>query len=88
MTAGQIEYRNYLKSWRWKLISATRKWSDGYQCRTCHEGRRLNVHHASYVHRGAFGIVGIWREYCDTITLCNDCHEGIHNVHKIKDFAD
>jgi len=88
MTEGQIEYRHYLQSWRWRIISATRKWRDGYQCRTCHETKRLQAHHASYMYRGAFGITGIVKEFFDTITLCDECHKRIHDRRNIQEFAD
>ena len=88
MTAGQIEYRNYLHSWRWWAISSTRRMWDGNRCRTCGEKRGLNVHHSSYVHRGEFGIVGMTMEWLDTITLCSECHSRIHENRSVKDFAD
>lgn len=88
MTAAQLEYRRYLTSMRWRLISGSRRWWDGYQCRTCGEKRGLQVHHASYKHRGEFGTVGILCEWLDTLTLCDECHGRLHEKRSIKDFAD
>lgn len=83
MTAEQIEYRNYLKSWRWQLISKSRRWWD-MRCRACGETKRLQVHHSSYLHRGK----SFAKEWLDTITLCNECHSRIHSQRSIKEFAD
>lgn len=81
-----MTYSQYLKSpwWRW-LVRPLRRRLDGNRCRACHAKRRLEVHHASYVNRGSWLF---WREVADCITLCNDCHEGVHSQQPIKEFAD
>ena len=34
------------------------------------------------------GLYGLAREWLDVITVCSKCHEGIHDAHQIRDFAD
>ena len=34
------------------------------------------------------GLYGFAREWLDVITVCSKCHEGIHDAHQIRDFAD
>lgn len=87
MTAGQSEYRRYLTSMRWRLISRSRrKWDK--VCRGCAAKDGLQVHHASYRFLGRFWIFGILAEWMDTITLCGVCHEKIHSGRSITEFAD
>jgi hypothetical protein len=83
---GGMNYQSYLRSpwWRW-LVRPLRLALDGHRCATCHGRRRLQVHHASYKHRGAWQF---WLEVADTITLCDACHEGVHSRQPIKEFAD
>lgn len=85
---GREEYQNYLKSWRWQLISRSRKWLDRYRCQTCHEKHGLQAHHASYKNRGKFGIGGFIDELHDTVTLRDDCHKRIHDRRSIREFSD
>lgn len=87
MTAGQLEYRRYLTSWRWQLISRSRRWWD-VVCRGCAAKDGLQVHHASYRFKGRFWIFGILAEWMDVITLCNECHSRLHEKRSIKEFAD
>lgn len=81
MTAAQMQYRRYLRSFRWQFIRAVRRLRDGNRCQTCYATKRLEVHHASYKFRGKwspFGL-GLLAEIMDTITLCGSCHERIHD---------
>lgn len=81
-------YQAYLHGWRWWLIRSFRLWLDGYKCQTCHAWTKLQVHHASYAWRGRGGISGMYNELCDTVTLCDTCHEAVHKNRNIRDFAD
>jgi len=80
------EYNRYLRSWWWRgLVRPLRLWLDGGRCITCHSRKRLQVHHASYLHRGDWRF---WLEVADCITLCNHCHAGVHSQQPIREFAD
>ena len=74
LTAAQAEYRNYLHSFRWRIVRRIRLWLDGNRCRVCNRRGRLEVHHRSYEHRGG----SIEGELKDTITLCAECHMAAH----------
>ena len=87
MTAGQIEYRQYLDSWRWRLIRSTRRMWDGNRCRMCKSKEGLQVHHSSYLHRGEPWLGILW-EWMDCITVCDFHHKAAHNGMNIKEFAD
>jgi 5-methylcytosine-specific restriction endonuclease McrA len=73
-TARQAEYREYLRSPRWRLIRWLRRTLDGNRCRVCNGRGRLEVHHRSYKHRGG----SLEGELRDTITLCAECHDWAH----------
>jgi hypothetical protein len=80
------DYAAYLQSWWWRgLIRPLRIFWDGHRCATCHATRRLQVHHASYQHWGAWQF---WREVADCVTLCSACHERLHEGRNIREFAD
>ncbi len=83
-----MPYKTYLRSARWQRIRQRRLERDGNRCRTCHATQRLQVHHASYVWRGKWWVIGEWLEMLDTITLCDKCHMAIHRAQPIREFAD
>ncbi len=84
-----MTYREYLRSPRWQRIRQRRLERDGNRCRTCHATTQLQVHHASYKHRGRWlWFLGEWFELMDTITLCDTCHGAIHRAQPIREFAD
>jgi len=82
-TATQQKYAEYLRSPRWRLLRTVRRVIDGQRCRTCYSRDHLQVHHASYAHRGR----GFFGELRDTITLCDECHRRLHRGRGIVDFA-
>ena len=86
MTAGQIEYRQYLDSWRWWAIRSTRRMWDRH-CRMCKSKDGLQIHHSSYLHRGEPWLGILW-EWMDCITVCDFHHKAAHNGMNIKEFAD
>ncbi len=75
MTAAQIHYQKYLKSWRWRILRGIRKWVDGGRCRMCGSTKRLEVHHRSYLHRGNSWL----GELMDLTTCCKNCHSDYHD---------
>lgn len=86
---GRLEYQRYLKGARWQRIRKRRLDRDGHKCRGCHATTGLQVHHASYKHRGRWRWgLGEWLEMLDTITLCGKCHGAIHRAQPIREFAD
>ena len=74
------QYKEYLKSPKWKAIAEQRLMIDGYTCQGC--GSRgtasnpLQVHHLSYRYIGKEEN----RIFEDLVTLCDACHGQIHNV--------
>lgn len=66
------EYKEYLKSDRWKELRLLRLEKDNFKCRDC--GNEANeVHHTSYNN-----INTPW-EIHEIISLCHNCHERRHN---------
>jgi 5-methylcytosine-specific restriction endonuclease McrA len=74
LSPGQIEYRAYLRTQRWRWLRWLRRRIDGNRCRLCGASARLEVHHARYDNLGGVW----WRELADCITLCDKCHGKIH----------
>lgn len=79
LTARQQEYREYLQSFRWRLVRWLRKFIDLGVCQDCLRVGRirrysLQVHHTSYEHRGG----SLEGEIADTVTLCANCHARRH----------
>ena len=79
LTARQAQYREYLRSPRWRILRWLRKVRDGGVCRDCLRVGRINrrhlqVHHTTYVNNGG----AFWREFGDLITLCDSCHAARH----------
>ena len=74
------EYREYLKSDKWKMIAAQRLKIDNMTCQCCgSKGTQLNplqVHHLSYRH------IGNEENFIfeDLVTLCRPCHMGLHRI--------
>ena len=72
------EYAKYLMSDHWKQVAKQRLIIDGYRCQFCGtdgtQTNKLGVHHMKYT--------TLWHEnpYTDTVTMCANCHKGIHRV--------
>jgi hypothetical protein len=75
LSPAQLEYRRYLKSWRWWVLRRVRLWMDGNRCRMCGSAERLQVHHRDYLHRGKAWL----GELFDLTTVCNSCHGDFHD---------
>jgi 5-methylcytosine-specific restriction endonuclease McrA len=75
----QAAYRDYLRSFRWRVVRWVRKVLDLGACQDCLKRGRvrrysLQVHHESYRNRGG-SLAG---EIMDTVTLCAKCHAKRH----------
>ena len=69
-------YNDQLKDMRWKKLANKIRKRDRYTCQMCGNHKKLQVHHKHYI-KGRLA----W-EYEDNnfITLCRDCHKGVHNI--------
>ena len=69
-----IEFENYnefLKTEEWKQIAQMVKERDGHKCVICGSTENLNAHHIGYD--------GDRMDENDIVTLCNRCHECLHD---------
>lgn len=68
-----MPYHDYLLTEYWKELSIKAKQRDGNRCKICNNSNHLNAHHRTYKNRGKEN------EIDDLITLCQSCHQMIHN---------
>jgi 5-methylcytosine-specific restriction endonuclease McrA len=78
-TTAQAQYRDYLRSPRWRLVRWLRKFIDLGVCQDCLRVGRINrrglqVHHESYRNRGG----SLEGEVADCVSLCDACHARRH----------
>ena len=69
-----MEFENYnvfLKTEEWKQIAQMVKDRDGHKCVICGSTENLNAHHIGYD--------GDCLDENDIVTLCNRCHECLHD---------
>ena len=69
-----MEYKNYdefLNTEEWRQVSAMVKDRDGHKCVICGSTENLNAHHIGYE--------GDCLDENDIVTLCNRCHECLHD---------
>lgn len=64
-------YNEFLKTEEWKQIAQMVKERDGYKCVICGSTENLNAHHIGYD--------GDCLDENDIVTLCNRCHECLHD---------
>ena len=64
-------YKEFLKTDEWKQIAQMVKERDGYKCVICGSTENLNAHHIGYD--------GDCLNENDIVTLCNRCHECLHD---------
>ena len=64
-------YREFLKTEEWKQIAQMVKERDGHKCVICGSTENLNAHHIGYD--------GDCLDENDIVTLCNRCHECLHD---------
>ena len=79
LTARQAQYREYLRSPRWRLLRWLRKVIDLGACQDCLKVGRiarhgLQVHHTTYANKGE----SFFAELGDLTTLCDACHAKRH----------
>ena len=68
-----INYEDYLKTEKWKLISNICRKNSKFKCFICGSGGQLTVHHLTYERLGN-------ENYNDLMCLCRDCHEKVHCI--------
>lgn len=71
---NEFEYRLYLKTPAWKSKAKQRAAIDGYQCQLCGSRENLQIHHLTYRH------IGFENPWVDLVTLCENCHSGVHRM--------
>ena len=64
-------YKEFLKTEEWKQIAQMVKERDGQKCVICGSTENLNAHHIGYD--------GDCLDENDIVTLCNRCHECLHD---------
>ena len=64
-------YEEFLNTEEWKQVSEMVKERDGHKCVICGSTENLNAHHIGYD--------GDRLDENDIVTLCNRCHECLHN---------
>ena len=68
---GFENYNEFLKTDEWKQIAQMVKERDGHKCVICGSTENLNAHHIGYD--------GDCLDENDIVTLCNRCHECLHD---------
>ena len=71
------EYQEYLQSAEWKNTRDKVLYRDHFMCQGCLEVRATQVHHLSYKNIGNEFLFQL-------ISLCDKCHERIHNANNIE----
>ena len=69
-----LDYNDYLKSKEWYAKRGERLFIDNYRCAMCGTTHHLHVHHKTYINLKNENVQD------DLITVCNRCHEKIHNL--------
>ncbi len=70
-----MDYDLYLQTDHWKETRQKALKAAKYKCNKCNKGKRLQVHHLSYIRRG--------HEHSkDLIVLCRACHAKVHGRKK------
>lgn len=69
-------YHKFIKSERWKAISALYWLKNGRKCRACGAGKNLHVHHMDYARFGGKELLS------DLMGLCYTCHREVHTRHR------
>lgn len=64
-------YKDFLESEEWRQVSEMVKERDGHKCVICGSTENLNAHHIGYD--------GDRLNENDIVTLCNRCHECLHD---------
>lgn len=76
---GYASYADYLWSTRWAERKKTYHADGGaLKCFVCTSSKRLHIHHRTYRNLGN-------EKHDDLVTLCADCHHGVHEYIKSHD---
>lgn len=71
-----IEYKDFLKTPYWKIVSYYKKYSVGFKCELCGKSVNLQTHHLNYDRH--FFEHEFYKK--DLECLCDDCHTLNHNL--------
>ena len=74
----KMDYKKFLDSKYWELVSKYTKLKMGNKCAVCESGENIHVHHKNYMSHGYEHI--FW--YRDLVLLCGSCHSKYHSEHK------
>ncbi len=70
-------HKQFVKTAYWKIVADFVKQRDGHRCYRCGANESLQVHHQHYDTKG-----DEWRDLECLSTVCNDCHEDIHDLQR------
>lgn len=74
-TTARIGLDDYLHTHVWQRLRKQRLVKDNFQCKSCHTGINVEVHHIHYPE--AWGLENVEN---DLITLCDSCHKKVHST--------
>ena len=74
---AKFEYKEYLKSDKWKKLREKVMKRDNFTCKDC-GNTATEVHHKRYVNMGT-----PWELY-ELVSLCNNCYKKRHNINEEK----
>lgn len=72
LAGNKINYKTYLESTHWYMVSERAKKGAGYRCQLCNKGGELHAHHRTYENIGH-------EKLSDIVVLCRKCHANFHN---------
>ena len=72
----KINYKNYLRSKKWKMKRISVLKRAKYRCQLCNNKNRLQVHHRTYKNIGKELLT-------DLTVLCFGCHNLFHKYRKL-----
>ncbi len=72
---ASMNYKEFLGTRYWKMVTNWKKKEVGYKCQLCNSPDNLNVHHRSYKMRGRELV----NNRQDLTVLCRKCHSKFHN---------
>lgn len=72
---ARMNYQDFLMTPYWKLIREIKLKQSGFCCSSCQDTRFLQIHHATYAHRGIEH-----RHLYELRVLCSGCHKFTHKL--------
>lgn len=73
---GKMNYKDFLKTPYWKVISAYKKYKENYRCCFCGSNINLATHHKTYDRHGYEHLKKVIDE--DLVVMCKHCHKRLH----------